>query len=672
MAGRAIVDRAVAHVPDIAADPEYTAESMVKAGFRSAVSVPMFRNGEPIGAINVTREEARPFSDRQIDLLRTFADQAVIAIENARLFNETKEALERQTATSEILRVISQSPADVQPVFDAIVQAAVRLIRCDIAFVLRCDGATFSPAAAAGPDGPLPDLGPSHLPVDPGANFPSRAIVGKKNVHLPDWSLIDLPEHERQMQALIGVNSALFLPLLRDAECIGVLALAGKQANIFGESEIALAESFRDQALIAIENVRLFKDVQAKTADLQESLQQQTATADVLKVISRSAFDLKSVLTTLTESAKSLCGASLGIICLRDGEVMRLRAESGCTQAFVDFMEANPIRPGRATITGRVFMDGKPVHVADVQHDPEYNFGQAPTIGAYRAVLAVPLMRDGAVEGVLLLGRPKPGPFSQRQIDLVETFADQAVIAIENARLFNETKEALERQTATAGILKVIASSPSDVQPVFEAIVRSANTLIGGFSSTVFRFIDGVGHLKAFTPTTPAADEVLRATFPLPVSDFQPFQMAQAGEATQIADTETLSNEILGIARARGFRSILFAPMMSDGVSIGSIAVTRVQPGAFAENHVQLLQTFADQAVIAIENVRLFDEVQARTRELSALARRIAHRAGPAGADREAGFARPAHRRHRPRDQEPAQLRQQFLGAVGRIDRRTE
>jgi signal transduction histidine kinase len=280
-------------------------------------------------------------------------------------------------------------------------------------------------------------------------------------------------------------------------------------------------------------------------------------------------------------------------------------------------MQANPIRPGRETITGRVFMEGEPVHVADVQHDPEYNFGQAPTIGAYRAVLAVPLMRDGAVEGVLLLGRPEPGPFSQRQIDLVETFADQAVIAIENARLFNQTKEALERQTATAGILKVIASSPSDVQPVFEAIVRSANTLIGGFSSTVFRFIDGVGHLKAFTPTTPAADEVLRATFPLPVSDFQPFQMAHAGEATQIADTETLSNEILNIARARGFRSILFAPMMSDGVSIGSIAVTRVQPGAFADHHVQLLQTFADQAVIAIENVRLFEQVQARTRELS-------------------------------------------------------
>ena len=161
----------------------------------------------------------------------------------------------------------------------------------------------------------------------------------------------------------------------------------------------------------------------------------------MLKVISRSAFDLKSVLTTLTESAKALCGASLGIISLRDGEVMRLQAESGCTHAFVDFMDAHPIRAGRDTITGRVFMDGTPVHVADVELDTEYNFGNAPAIGAYRAVLAVPLMRDGAVEGVLLLGRPMPGPFNQRQVDLVQTFADQAVIAIENVRLFEQVQE---------------------------------------------------------------------------------------------------------------------------------------------------------------------------------------------------------------------------------------
>ena len=202
-------------------------------------------------------------------------------------------------------------------------------------------------------------------------------------------------------------------------------------ANQFNEMGARLQESYAD-----LEN-----KVEQRTSELSESLQQQTATADVLKVISRSAFDLKSVLTTLTESAKSLCGASLGMITLRDGDVMRLRAQSGCTQAFVDFMHAHPIGPNRDTITGRVSMDGKPVHVADVQIDPEYSFGNAPTIGAYRAVLAVPLMRDGAVEGVLLLGRPTPGPFSERQVDLVQTFADQAVIAIENVRLFEQVQE---------------------------------------------------------------------------------------------------------------------------------------------------------------------------------------------------------------------------------------
>ncbi len=202
-------------------------------------------------------------------------------------------------------------------------------------------------------------------------------------------------------------------------------------ANQFNDMGGRLQESYAD----------LEQKVERRTAELSESLQQQTATADVLKVISRSAFDLKSVLTTLTESAKALCGASLGIISLREGEVMRLQAESGCPQAFIDFMQANPIRANRDTITGRVFMDGKPVHVPDVQADPEYNFGQAPAIGLYRAVLAVPLMRDGTVEGTLLLGRPDPGPFSQRQIDLVQTFADQAVIAIENVRLFEQVQE---------------------------------------------------------------------------------------------------------------------------------------------------------------------------------------------------------------------------------------
>ena len=238
-------------------------------------------------------------------------------------------------------------------------------------------------------------------------------------------------------------------------------------------------------------------------------------------------------------------------------------------------------------------------------------------LGGARTVLSVPLLKGGAVLGLFAIYRQEVRPFSEKQIASLESFASQAVTALESARLLNETREALERQTATADILKVIASSPSDVQPVFEAIASSANRLIGGFSSTVFRFVDGIAHLKAFTPTTPEADEVLRSTFPRPVTDFPPFQMAQAGKVSQIPDTEALSDELLNIARARGFRSMLFSPLMNNAESIGFIAVTRVQPGAFADHHVQLLQTFADQAVIAISNVALFKEVQERTRDLS-------------------------------------------------------
>jgi len=198
-----------------------------------------------------------------------------------------------------------------------------------------------------------------------------------------------------------------------------------------------------------------------------------------------------------------------------------------------------------------------------------------------------------------------------------EAMAQRAIIALENARLLNETREALERQTATADILKVIASSPSDVQPVFDAIAESANRLVGGFSCTVVRFIDGTAYLKAFTPTTPQADEILQSSFPQPVAGFAPFRMAQAGDVTQVPDTEAMTGRILGVSRARGFRSMLFAPLVSKGESIGSIGVTRLQPGPFADHHVQLLKTFADQAVIAIENARLFEQVQAKTRDLS-------------------------------------------------------
>jgi GAF domain-containing protein len=586
------------------------------SGTRTSLCVAVRRDGQLLGMINVYRQEVRPFSDRQIALLQNFADQAVIAIENAKLFEEVQDktrdleqSLQQQTATAEVLKVITRSTFNVQTVLDTLVESATRLCDARDALIFLPSGNVYRAVARYGFTPEYHEyIGSKPIEIDRGSVV-GRTVIDKKIVNIPD--VLADPHYARlDAQKIAGYRAMLGAPLLREGNVVGVIFLTRTRPEPFTNKQIELVKTFADQAVIAIENARLFDEVQAKTRDLERSLQQQTATADVLKVISRSAFDLNAVLNTLVQSAVALSGARDGIIFQRRGELFHLTAQCGHTPEMAAYGRANPIAPGVGSTAGRTALTGDIVQIPDVLADPDYAALGYQNVGKYRAMLGIPLKRDGKVEGVFSLSKPETGLFEARHVEMVQTFADQAMIAIENARLFNETKEALERQTATADILKVIASSPSDVQPVFDAIAIRARSLLGGFSSTVFRFIDGVAHLEALTPTTPEADEILKSTFPRPVADLAPFRMAQTGEVVQILDTDDPTYQLREIARARGYRSMMYAPLMNKGASIGFIGVTRVEPGAFSEHHVQLLQTFADQAVIAIENTRLFNETK--------------------------------------------------------------
>ena len=411
--GRVVLEGKTVHHIDALSDPNPEVANRSRSGnVRSVLGVPLLCEGTPIGVLLLQRSIVQPFTDKEIALAETFADQAVIAIENTRLFEaeqqrtqELTESLARQTATSEILRVISQSPTDARPVFDSIVLTAVRLLRCDLVFVLLCDSATISPAAVASPEGPLADVGPTNLPIDPNANFPSRAILDKNMLHLPDWSLIDLPEHERAIREKFGVNSALYLPLLREGECIGLLTLVGKRPNSFGPSDVAQAESFRDQALIAIENSRLFNET-------KEALEQQTATSEVLQVISGSPGDLEPVFQTMLKNAVRICDAKFGNIHLWDGDAFHLVGVHNTPLAFAEERKRlATFRPSPKTGIGRMLKSKAVVQIVDLAAETTYTEERIPQIvagvelGGVRTVLFVPMLKENEVVGAFTVYR---------------------------------------------------------------------------------------------------------------------------------------------------------------------------------------------------------------------------------------------------------------------------
>src|SRR5215469_10677818 len=420
----------------------------------------------------------------------------------------------------------------------------------------------------------------------------------------------------REMSRVDGCRTLLAAPLLREGEAIGTIVLRRAEAHPFSDKQITLLQTFADQAVIAIGNVRLFDEVQAKTRDLEESLQQQTATSDVLKVISRSIFDLKPVLDTVVKTAARLCDADMAMIFRREGEVYRLAASHGFPLDFEAFMKTQVVSPGRGSMAARTALEGHTVHVTDVTVDPDYQLLEAIELGKTRTALGVPLQREGETIGTIVLVRQRVEPFVERQIELVQTFADQAVIAIENARLFNETREALERQTATGEVLQVINSSQGDLAPVFETILEKAHSICGVshgslqlYDGKKFRAVAVHGMAEAF------ADQLRQGFVPGPSHPSQP--LLEGARFAQVPDCAVIDDPIVRAAfELAGIRTVLFIPLRKEDSLLGQIAAARREVRPFTEKEIALLENFAAQAVIAMENARLLDEIRHRNDEL--------------------------------------------------------
>ena len=624
---RAATTKQAAQVADVMSEQGYVegdpfvVSAVALGGYRSVFSVPMLHEDKLIGVITIFRQEARPFTDKQIALVQYFASQAVIAIENARLLNELRqrttdlsEALEQQTATSDVLQVISGSPGDLQPVFAAMLGNAARICNANFGNIFRWDGDALLLVATHN----TPPAFTEHrrrVPFRPNQGNPIGDML-KANAAI---HVADLAQDERYIQKrdpevvaaveLGGIRTFVAVPMLKDEKLIGTIILYRQEVRPFTDKQIALVTSFARQAVIAIENARLL-------SELRESLQQQTATADVLKVISRSTFDLQTVLDTLTASAARLCDADFAFIFQRFGDLLHHAASHGFSSDFIEYQKQNPIPLGRGSLTGRTALEGKMVHIPDVLEDPEYTWTKSIELAQYRTMLGIPLSREGMPIGVIALSRRTVRPFTDRQIELMTTFADQAVIAIENARLLNELRESLEQQTATSKVLDVISRSAFDLRAVFEAVIESSVRLCGADRGHFYRFD---GELLRVAAAFNASRELMEFVERTPIP---PGRNSASGRAMVECRTVHIPDCLADPEYSWGgkdvdpVRTILAVPTLKGNDLLGMIVIYRLEVSPFTDTQIALVETFADQAAIAIENVRLLDTLRQRTDEL--------------------------------------------------------
>jgi two-component system, NtrC family, sensor kinase len=631
---RVATSKQVLQIADMRAEPLYLEKdpsfiAMVDlAGARTLFIVPMLKENELVGVITIFRQELRPFTDKQIELVKNFAAQAVIAIENTRLLNELRESLQQQTATSEVLKVISSSPGELEPVFQTMLENAVRICEAKIGTLYLREADAYR-AVAATHDAPAayvearrrePNLKP------PPDGPLGQAAITKRVVHMAD--IMKLQSYIDRHPAIVDsvelgkFRTALAVPLLKDDELIGAITIMRQEVRPFTDKQIELVQNFAAQAVIAIENTRLLRELRQRTGDLSEALERQTATSEILEVISNSPTDTQPVFDAVVRSGLNLFPDAVLTISLPDRDLVKLAAIGGTDKAGVEALrERFPLPLSHEFITGTAILDRREIDLADAHEPPKELTAGAQNLlaGGYRAMTVMPMMRGDETIGTLNVVRRHQGPLSDKQRELLRTFAAQAVIAIENTRLFNELRESLQQQTATADVLKAISRSAFDLKTVLDALVESATRLCEADQGSIARERDGVFERVAKFGLPDAYMEYLRSQPVIPERGTAMGRALLEGKVVHIPDVQTDPDYTFVEGQKLGrFRTVLTVPMLRDGTTIGVLGLTRREVRPFTDKQIELVSTFADQAAIAIENVRLFESVEARTRELAA------------------------------------------------------
>jgi len=591
----------VFHRADMAAEP-VLAFSTKFGGARSQITVPMLKDDALIGAIVIYRQEVRPFTDKQIALVENFAAQAVIAIENARLLNELRESLGQQTATADVLKVISSSPGELDPVFNAMLENATRLCEAKFGVLYLFENGKFCPVALVG------------------ASPEWQTYVKERGafVPTPDQPMGQMKETRRVVQAFAdtegtasiaafrfgGARVFIAVPMLKDGELVGAIAIFRQEARPFAEKQIELVTTFADQAVIAIENARLLNELRQRTADLSESLEQQTATSEVLNVINSSPGEVESVFQATLENATRLCEAKFGVIFYYREGAFHPAAELNTPTAYSEFIrQRGSFPPASGSTFEHLVRTKQVINIVDAAAQGPFSSNAAAKFGGARSQISVPMLKEDELIGAIAIYRQHVLPFTDKQIELVKNFAAQAVIAIENARLLNELRGSLERQTATSEVLGVISKSAGDLEPVYQAILENAARICEAQFGILTLHENGALRMGAMHNVPTAFAEWLqeqRGAFK-PIEGSQPDRVLRTKQISYTADAAAVANPGRA-ARLGGARSTVCVPMLKDEELVGTITIYRQEVRPFTDKQIELLQNFAAQAVIAIEN----------------------------------------------------------------------